>query len=207
MSGHMTRRWLLLPCIILLVGCTAASPPATPSSPPGSPTPTADKQPPPIDTPTPHQLTKRVQVIEVIDGDTIDIEYPNGSTERVRLLGIDTPEIHVETEPSEFEGVPDSHTGKECLRAMGDAATERVKTRLAGEAIRLAGDAVAPRRGGYDRLLAYVYHQGVNVNYWLVARGYARVFEAAFTQAAYFSAAENQAQAANRGVWQCQTDS
>lgn len=43
-------------------------------------------------------------VVEVIDGDTIDMRLANGTIERVRLLGIDTPETHVEVQPDEYEG-------------------------------------------------------------------------------------------------------
>ena len=32
------------------------------------------------------------QVSNVVDGDTIDVVFADGSTDRVRLLGVDTPE-------------------------------------------------------------------------------------------------------------------
>ena len=38
----------------------------------------------------------------VIDGDTIDVADPDGSVERVRLLGINTPEVAHEDEAAQI---------------------------------------------------------------------------------------------------------
>ena len=32
-------------------------------------------------------------VIRVVDGDTVDVQFEDGRTERIRLIGIDTPEV------------------------------------------------------------------------------------------------------------------
>jgi endonuclease YncB( thermonuclease family) len=39
-----------------------------------------------------HDAAPRARVIEVIDGDTIVVAFANGSTDTIRLLGVDTPE-------------------------------------------------------------------------------------------------------------------
>jgi len=142
-------------------------------------------------------------VTEVVDGDTVDVRLPDGSTDRVRLLGVDTPEVHVEPQPEEFEGVPSTAAGAACLRSMGTNASTAVADRLEGERVRLEFDPVADRRGGYDRLLAYVVHDNESVNYWLVASGYARVYDSEFVEAPRYYAAESDAQAAGIGVWNC----
>jgi micrococcal nuclease len=36
--------------------------------------------------------SQKVKVIEVIDGDTLLIEFPDGEKEKLRLIGVDTPE-------------------------------------------------------------------------------------------------------------------
>lgn len=178
------RRAVFLGLIVLVVsaGCTAV----------------------PIGTDT-HQSqeSRNATVLEVVDGDTIDVQFTDGSQDTVRLLGIDTPEVYGDTNPAEFEGVPESEGGKECLRAVGTNASAVVTERVAGSEVRIVFDAISDRRGGYDRLLAYVYHNETNLNYWLVERGYARVYDADFTKADTFYAAESAAQAANRGVWNC----
>lgn len=41
---------------------------------------------------------KQAQVLEVVDGDTIDVKMGNGVEDMVRYIGIDTPETHGEVE-------------------------------------------------------------------------------------------------------------
>jgi micrococcal nuclease len=82
-----------------------------------------------------------------------------------------------------------------------------VADRLEGERIRLELDPAADRRGGYGRLLAYVYHDGTNVNYVLVERGHAGVYPSTFQERSRFEAAASGARDANRGLWQCRQPS
>ena len=142
-------------------------------------------------------------VTDVVDGDTIEIRYANGSTDTVRLLGIDTPEVHVENTPEEYEGVPDTDAGATCLRDVGDAASDYATAQLADREVRLVFDERSDRRGSYGRLLAYVYVADRNVNYQLVAEGYARVYDSEFAQSDRFYAAESAAQSDGAGVWSC----
>lgn len=144
-------------------------------------------------------------VIGVVDGDTIDVRLPDGREERVRLLGIDTPEVHVETSPGEFEGVSNTTAGRECLRAVGENASVFVRERVGSRQVRLEIDPVADRRGGYDRLLAYVLVEDTNLNRVLVAEGYARVYETTFSERNAFERAQSDAMTADRGVWGCRS--
>ena len=165
----------------------------------------------PTSTPTPTITTTAlsqggnltVTVTDVVDGDTIDIRYQNGSTDTVRLLGVDTPEVHVETDPAEWEGVAVSEAGRECLATEGQDESAFVSSQLSDETVTIAFDAEADRRGSYDRLLAYVIHDNQNLNYQLVAQGYARVYDSQFTQRERFYAAEEDAQANQTGAWRC----
>jgi micrococcal nuclease len=144
------------------------------------------------------------RVIDVVDGDTIDVRLPDGSEDTVRLLGVDTPEVHVDNNPAEFEGVPDTDAGRTCLRAAGDAASTALRSQLAGREVTLLIDPTSDRRGGYDRLLAYVVSNGTTVNQELVAAGHARVYDTDFARRDEFEAAEREARAAGRGLWRCQ---
>jgi micrococcal nuclease len=97
-------------------------------------------------------------VRKVIDGDTIQLE--NG--ERVRLIGIDTPEVY-QTKESESEA---HRRGKnvEAIRALGKQASVFSRELMEGKRVRLEFD--VERTDKYGRLLAYVYldhHQPIAI--------------------------------------------
>lgn len=172
----------------------------------GSPTPTArpipSSSPSPTASPTPttgEPGVYTVTVTRVVDGDTLKIEYENGTADTVRLLGIDTPEVHVENDPTKFEGVPDTVAGQECLRDIGEDASAFMKERLAGATVELRMDDAADTRDSYGRLLAYVYDDDTNLNYVLIDQGYARTYDGTFSQSTRFYDAEDSAQAASEG--------
>jgi micrococcal nuclease len=115
-----------------------------------------------------------VTVVEVVDGDTIDVRLQNGSGDTVRLLGVDTPEVHAENDPAEFRGVPETEAGRNCLRGRGERASEHATEELVGETVLLSFDDTEPRRGYYGRLLAYVHVDGDSFNDGLITSGLAR---------------------------------
>lgn len=128
-------------------------------------------------------------VISVTDGDTIRVRI-GGDEERVRLIGIDTPETH----------------GQGGLReCFGQEATDHTKRLLRpGTRVRLVRDVEA--RDRYGRLLAYVYRDGdgLFVNMALAEGGYAAVatFPPNVAHAEEFVAAAARAREASRGLWQ-----
>jgi micrococcal nuclease len=128
-------------------------------------------------------------VDHVVDGDTIVVEI-GGTTERVRLIGIDTPEIaHDDGSPAECFG-PEA---QEFTRALLPPGTE----------VRLTRDVVG--RDDYGRLLAYVYRRDDDtfVNLAVVAGGYATPLSIAPNDAhrGEFVAAAHDAEAADLGLW------
>jgi micrococcal nuclease len=145
-----------------------------------------------------------VTVTSVTDGDTMDIRYENGSTDTVRLLGVDTPETGGTNYPSEFEGVPDTTAGEECLATWGDEASTFATTQLEGEQVTLLYDQQADRRGDFGRLLAYIEIGDTNFNYQLIQDGYARVYDSTFSLSDDFYSAETVSQDAATGLWECQ---
>lgn len=180
---------------------STGSPRPTPS-PTATPTATPSPSPSPSPSPTPSQ-NLYVRVERVVDGDTLEIRYDNDSTDTVRLLGVDTPEVHAENTPDEWEGVPDTEAGRDCLRAAGHDASDYVTQRLEGERVRLEMDANEGPRGYYGRLLAYVYLDSTHVNYQLVNQGYGRVYDSNFEKRSRFYAAESEAQDQLLGAWEC----
>jgi micrococcal nuclease len=97
------------------------------------------------------------RVVHVADGDTINVRLSDGRTERVRYIGIDTPE-------SVKPGTP--------VQCFAKKASHYNASLVEGRQVTLRLD--AEERDRYGRLLAYVYTEGRFVNRELVARGYAR---------------------------------
>ncbi|OYT32961.1 nuclease [Archaeoglobales archaeon ex4484_92] len=88
-------------------------------------------------------------VIDVVDGDTIDVILPDGSRERVRMLGIDTPETTAEeNEPNEYDEITDLN----CLAEWGLKA-KQYTSKLEGKYVWIELDSLAGMRGYYGRLL------------------------------------------------------
>lgn len=127
-------------------------------------------------------------VTHPVDGDTVDVDIGSG-VERVRLIGIDTPESVAQDRPVE---------------CFGPEAKARLAELLpVGTEVRLERDVEA--RDRYDRLLAYVIRSedGLHVNHALVAEGFAeaRAFEPNTARQGELDAAEAEARAGGRGLW------
>jgi micrococcal nuclease len=106
-----------------------------------------------------HTSFGRAQVLRVVDGDTIAVRL-DGRTERVRYIGIDTPESVKPNTP---------------VQCYAEKASHYNASLVDGRAVTLRLD--AEQRDRYGRLLAYVYTSPPSptfVNRVLVARGYAR---------------------------------
>lgn len=126
-------------------------------------------------------------VSDTIDGDTIDVTL-NGKTERVRLLGIDTPETHDPRKP---------------VQCFGQAAADHTRQLLLGKNVRLEPDPTDSDRDKYNRLLRYVYlPDGTLVNAALIRDGYAFAYTVfPLERLDEFIALEADARQANRGLW------
>lgn len=124
----------------------------------------------------------------VVDGDTIDV-IVGGSEERVRLIGIDTPETKQRDTPIECFG-PEATAFTESLLPVGTP-------------VRLERDTV--NRDDFGRLLAYVYRadDGVFVNYETIRQGFATPLsiEPNTTFIDLFVDAARAAEADDAGLW------
>ena len=100
------------------------------------------------------------QVLQVVDGDTVKIDYKGKST-TVRLIGVDTPETVHPNKPVE---------------AYGKEASNFTKNLLLGESVYLRFD--AERTDKYGRMLAYLYRapDGLFVNLEIVRQGYGHAY-------------------------------
>lgn len=139
-------------------------------------------------------LDANATVTHVVDGDTIDVTV-GGARERVRLTGVDTPEVA-------HAGTPDRPGNPaECFADAAAAFTAGLIP--PGTPVRLERDVVS--RDDYGRLLAYVYRagDGVFVNDELVRQGYARPLSIApnVTHRERFVTAARLAEHAEVGLW------
>lgn len=123
-------------------------------------------------------------VTRVVDGDTIDISPSVEGRSRVRLIGMDTPEVSFGTQP------------------YGPEASDFAKQELEGEEVGLELD--IQKVDPYGRLLAYVYlSDGEMFNETLLEEGFAQVatFPPNVKYVDRFLEAQREARKANRGLW------
>lgn len=149
---------------------------------------------------SPNEAGISAEVSHVVDGDTLDIVLRDGSSDRVRLLGVDTPETYTGNNANEYGDITDI----DCLDRWGLLATEFTKNTLEGREVMLMPDPAAGERGYYDRLLAYVHIDGEDFNAMLVSKGYARVYiEGTSTREEEYLKFEGEARDGSVGLWQC----
>ena len=121
------------------------------------------------------------------DGDTISVDM-NGKKEKVRFIGVDTPETHKPNAP---------------VQCYGPAASAFTKNVIGAKKVRLEADPLSTNRDRYDRLLRYVYlPDGTLVNERLIRDGYGFYYSYfPFKKSGQFEIAQNKARAENKGVW------
>jgi micrococcal nuclease len=123
-------------------------------------------------------------VAGVTDGDTIKVRV-NGTTERVRVIGIDTPELNP----------------RECYAQQ---AASRMQSLVQGRSVRLTADPTQADRDRYGRLLRHVWlADGRSVARLLIAGGYGVEYTYArpYAGQATYRSAQASAKAAHLGIW------
>ena len=141
------------------------------------------------------------QVTRVIDGDTVVIYY-HGKEEKVRLIGVDTPETVHPNKPVEY---------------FGKEASAFTKGMLSGKQVCLVFE--GNRRDKYGRLLAYVHlppdqvrdaphcmvklaSGEIDFNASLISCGYAHAYTRfPFKRMEQYRSLERESRFSNRGLW------
>jgi len=136
-------------------------------------------------------------VIRVVDGDTFELD----TKERVRLLGIDTPEKY-ESKKLEKDA-ESSGMDKKTIKKLGQLASDYVKGFVEGKKVRLERDPTNDDKDRYGRLIRYVYLEDETcVNAKIVQDGYAQVYEQfPITKMDEFRKLQREARENNRGLW------
>lgn len=139
-------------------------------------------------TTTVESIVKLYEVVKVVDGDTLDVSI-DGKTERIRLIGINTPETVDPRKPVECFGVEASNKAKELLT---------------GKKVSLESDPSQGERDKYDRLLRYVFIEGgININLLLIQTGFAYeyTYDLPYKYQSEFKEAQQQASSRKIGLW------
>ncbi|MFA5500546.1 MAG: thermonuclease family protein [Candidatus Omnitrophota bacterium] len=142
------------------------------------------------------QQNSFVYVAKAIDGDTLRLS----TGERVRLIGIDTPESRYNNKLER-----DSKRSKKDIKTiinMGKEAAAFTKQLVEGKKVRLELD--VQKRDKYKRLLAYAYlEDGTFVNAKIVEEGYAQVLTIPpnVKHADTFLKLQREAREKHKGLW------
>jgi len=137
-----------------------------------------------------------VLVKRVVDGDTIVLE----TGERVRLIGIDTPELHESDKL--YRDASRTKQDISAIQKLGRRAYEFTRNLVEGKRVSLEFD--VEKRDRYNRLLAYIYlKDGTFVNAEIVKQGYASLmtFPPNVKYADLFLRLYREARENRRGLW------
>ncbi len=127
-------------------------------------------------------------VIRVIDGDTIIVEV-DGVQEKIRLIGVDTPEV---VDP------------RKTVQCFGKEASEFTKNILTNARVRLESDPSQGERDRYGRLIRYVFlSDGTLLNKTIIMEGYGHeyTYRLPYRHQTEFKTAERIARESQKGLW------
>lgn len=127
-------------------------------------------------------------VVSVADGDTVSVKFPNGDVEKVRLLGVDTPESN--------------HPNKD-VECFSLEAGNFLRGLLLDKYVDLELDPSQAERDRFGRLVAYVWLDDELINASLIQEGYG--FEYTYSKPYFyqseFESLEKGASTDMRGLW------
>jgi micrococcal nuclease len=130
---------------------------------------------------------KENTVVEVVDGDTIDV-FLEGQIQRVRLIGVNTPET------------VDKRRGVECF---GPEASSFLKNTLTGKQVILENDETQGDKDAFKRLLRYVFLDNQNLNQKIIYEGYGfeYTYKKPYKYQKEFREAQRDARDNYKGLW------
>ncbi len=126
------------------------------------------------------------RVIDVADGDTFSVSM-DGIEEKIRLVGVDTPETHK------------PNTAVQCF---GPEASDFTKSLVLNKPVQLKADSKQSNRDRYGRLLRYAYlENGQELNETLVREGYALTTNFNTEKKKQLQNLQQGAKDAKKGLW------
>ena len=127
-------------------------------------------------------------IVRIIDGDTVVIDR-NNATETIRLIGVDTPELHHPTKP---------------VQCFAREAAAYITSLLKDRSVRVVADPTQDSHDKYGRTLAYLYRDdGLFINKSLIEEGYGYeyTYEVPYVYQKEFKAAQTDAREQQKGLW------
>ncbi|QQR82097.1 thermonuclease family protein [Candidatus Campbellbacteria bacterium] len=131
-------------------------------------------------------------VVSVVDGDTVKLSI-DGTTQTIRLIGLDTPETVDPRKP---------------VQCFGKEASNKAKELLTGKSVRLEVDASQGTLDKYGRTLGYIFRDdGLFYNKYMIEQGFAHeyTYNIPYKYQSEFKAAEKSARENQRGLWSPET--
>ena len=129
---------------------------------------------------------QNVTVTEVIDGDTVVAQVSSDKAEKVRIVGIDTPETVDPRKP---------------VQCFGEEASARMKELAEGKAVTLERKPDEDR-DYYGRLLRYVILDGRDIGAQMISEGYAFSYKRyPHPRLAEYNRLEREARQQGLGLW------
>jgi micrococcal nuclease len=128
------------------------------------------------------------RVVRVVDGDTVVVDI-GGTSTKLRLIGLDTPEVVDPRKP---------------VQCFGKEASTKAKELLEGARVRIEMDTSQGTVDKYGRTLAYVYMEdGTLFNKKMISDGYGHeyTYRLPYRYQTDFKAAEKTAREEKRGLW------
>ena len=125
----------------------------------------------------------------MVDGDTVDVRFGDGNVERLRLIGMDTPEVVDPRKP---------------VQCFGREASRHAHELLDGQSVSIETDPSQGDRDIYDRYLAYIWlPDGRNFGEVMIGDGYAHEYTYRFPYEYQdeFKAAQAEAMDNQLGLW------
>lgn len=135
------------------------------------------------------RVTQHGKIVKVVDGDTVDVRLKSGKKKRIRVIGIDTPEVHGTTE------------------CMGPEASENAKKSFRrGTRVILYSDTSQDLEDRYGRLLRYVVRKkgSKDLGKLQLRAGLARVYvydKTPFVRVKSYRRVQTAAKKAGSGIW------
>jgi micrococcal nuclease len=127
---------------------------------------------------------QEAKVLKVVDGDTIEVLIGD-KKERIRLIGIDSPELS---------------------QCFGQEASKKAKEILTDKTIILESDSSQSDKDKYGRLLRYMFlSDGTNFDEFMVINGFAKEYtyrNISYKYQSEFFKAEIEAKKGNKGLWE-----
>jgi len=104
----------------------------------------------------------KATVTKVYDGDTITVDFDLGfgiilEKQKIRLLGINTPEVRGSEKP------------------QGIISRDALRQRILGNVVTIKTS--KDKKGKYGRWLGEVFVEDENINQWLITEGYAKEYK------------------------------